>query len=645
LVKGNARKFDYVQIMHRDGFYVLAQILEIEKDSNQEVASCGIIGYSENGKLEQLTVPFDPGIEVLKAEDDFVQEVLGLKKEQGAYVGVLDGREKIKVFLDINKMLTKHLSIIAKTGTGKSFFSGVVVEELLEKNVPVLVIDPHGEYSSLKEANPNLEELRKFGIESKGYFNKVQEFSPDVKINKEAKPLKLSNRNLSASELIHLLPAKLSNAQKGVLYAALRNIEGSLDFNSVVLALEQEESSVKWTMMSVIEYIQKLNLFSEAYTRPLELVKPGNVTIINLKGVDPEVQEVVVYKIAKDLFEERKKGSIPPFFMLIEESHNFIPERSFGEAKSSGILRQIASEGRKFGLGLGIVSQRPAKVDKGVLSQCGTQILLKVTNPLDVKAIVNSVEGLTTSIEREISNIPTGTAIITGVVDLPLFVKVRARKTKHGGEAIKILDEENETDFAGELEDFQEKEMLPLVKPSFSGEDFKIMNNRNPRTILVPCFYLTCEKENEEFNLLIDLQNNKIIKEVDSGEGVPISLEGLDLSGNQKKIFSIALSLDEFKPAELFAKSQVNFSEVFDIVTTLANKGVFVKVGDKYQLNENLGVFSNLNELACYKNVDFENIRYDEKLNAKVDVNEVINFLGRFVKIKEERECFLVRYV
>lgn len=640
LVKGNARKFGYIQIMHKDGFYALAQILEIEKNSDQEVASCGVIGYREDNNLKQLTVPFDPGVEVLNAEDDFIQETLGLKKEIGAYVGVLDGREKIKVFLDINKMLTKHLSIIAKTGTGKSFFSGVVVEELLEKQIPVLIIDPHGEYSSLKQPNLNNEELRRFGIEPKGFLNNVQEFSPDVKINKEAKPLKLSNKNLSASELIHLLPAKLSNAQKGVLYGALRNVEGSLDFDSVVLALDQEDSSVKWTLISVIEYIQKLKLFSDAYTRPLELIKPGTASIINLKGVDPEVQEVVVYKIVKDLFEERKKGNVPPFFLLIEESHNFVPERSFGEAKSSSILRQVASEGRKFGLGLAIISQRPARVDKGVLSQCGTQILLKVTNPNDVKAVLNSVEGLTSHIEKEINNISTGTAVVTGVVDLPLFVKVRARKTKHGGEAIKILDEEK--DFEKEIESF--KEMLPLIKPSFSSEDFKIMNNRDPKTVLVPCLYLTCDKDNEEFNILIDLYNNGIIKNVDSGESISITIEDMVLSNNQKKIFGVAVTLDEFKPSELFAKSQVQFSEVYDIVTTLANKGIFIKVGDKFKLNDKLNVFSNLKELSCFKNVDFENINYDEKLNAKHDVNEILNFLGRFVKIKEERECFLVKY-
>jgi len=68
--------------------------------------------------------------------------------------------------------------------------------------------------------------------------------------------------------------------------------------------------------------------------------------------------------------------------MVIEEAHNYCPERNFGEKKSSKILRTIASEGRKFGLGLCVVSQRPARLDKSVLSQCSTQIIMKQQIPM-----------------------------------------------------------------------------------------------------------------------------------------------------------------------------------------------------------------------------------------------------------------------
>ena len=93
----------------------------------------------------------------------------------------------------------------------------------------------------------------------------------------------------------------------------------------------------------------------------------------------------------------------------------------------------IASEGRKYGLGLTIVSQRPAKIDSDVLSQCGTHIILTITNPNDLKAISESIEGLTPGMEQDIASLPTGTALIVGAgIQSPLLTEIRPRESAHG---------------------------------------------------------------------------------------------------------------------------------------------------------------------------------------------------------------------
>mgnify|MGYP001626403887 FL=1 len=112
---------------------------------------------------------------------------------------------------------------------------------------------------------------------------------------------------------------------------------------------------------------------------------------------------MLVSRLSYSLFELRKRDEIPPMILILEEAHNYIPQQ--GKSISSDILRTIASEGRKFGLGLGIISQRPAKVDKNVLSQCSTQVILKVTNPNDLKTIGESVEGLTRHSLEEIQRL------------------------------------------------------------------------------------------------------------------------------------------------------------------------------------------------------------------------------------------------
>ena len=122
----------------------------------------------------------------------------------------------------------------------------------------------------------------------------------------------------------------------------------------------------------------------------------------------------------------------------MEEAHNFCPERALGETKASKIIRTVAAEGRKFGLGLCIISQRPAKVDKNVISQCTTQILLKMTNPNDLRSVISSSEGVSSDSEGEIQKLNIGTCLLTGVIDIPLKVNIRPRISKHGGETVDI---------------------------------------------------------------------------------------------------------------------------------------------------------------------------------------------------------------
>ncbi|HEX9816106.1 MAG TPA: ATP-binding protein, partial [Candidatus Thermoplasmatota archaeon] len=118
---------------------------------------------------------------------------------------------------------------------------------------------------------------------------------------------------------------------------------------------------------------------------------------------------------------------------------------SGGTALSTDVLRTIAKEGRKFGMGLLIVSQRPANVDKTVLSQCNTQIIMKVTNPNDLKAITASVEGLTGDAADEIQRLDVGVAMVAGAqLAQPVLVEVRTRQTKHGGRSVDVLGVEPE---------------------------------------------------------------------------------------------------------------------------------------------------------------------------------------------------------
>jgi len=187
-----------------------------------------------------------------------------------------------------------------------------------------------------------------------------------------------------------------------------------------------------------LEYVEESKLLGPQGTSLNDLVKRGEATLVNLRGIAPDVQELVVARLASTLFGNRKKGRVPPLFLVVEEAHNFAPQQ--GQATCSRILKNIASEGRKFGLGLCVVTQRAARIDKSVLSQCNTQLILQVTNPLDIKAIASSIEGLTTGMTEMIQGLPVGVALITGGgYHTPLFCEVRPRATRHGGESVQVV--------------------------------------------------------------------------------------------------------------------------------------------------------------------------------------------------------------
>src|SRR3989344_5010127 len=503
-------------------------------------------------------------VQVLSADSDFIKEIIGLRGN-GVYLGKLDGYDDIDVFLDMNKILTNKISILAKTGSGKSYTSGVLIEDMIENGIPLLIIDPHGEYSSLKfENDKDKEKLIKFNVKSKSYRDKINEYSPDIEINPNCKALRLSNYNLSTSDIMQLFPAKLSNTQIGLLYGAVKNLNNKIDFDGLILELDLEDNSAKFSLIHILEYIKKLNIFSDAHTSLQELINPGKCCIINLKGINQELQEVIVYKLLKDLFEARKKNNVAPFFCVIEEAQNFVPERNFGEAKSSGIIRQVAVEGRKFGIGLCIITQRVSRVEKNVLSQCSTNIILKVTNQNDIKSISGSVDGINSEIEKEIKNLPVGTALVTGVLDLPLFVNIRPRRTKHGGESVNAIvniikeKESDERDFVKEIKEFKEDkgELLLVIKQKISKKDIGIIEDKkNIRTVLIPCLSVNLK----ESNVLINLNNGEIIYDVEHGNGKKLFFD-INLSSQQKNIFNQALKMREFTASEIFAKSQVNFS-------------------------------------------------------------------------------------
>ncbi|WP_456330007.1 helicase HerA domain-containing protein [Archaeoglobus sp.] len=451
------KRGDYVKVWNDVDGWVVAYVESIVAKSNvrsreiKEIANGSkevfigkaiVLGKREDGRLKVPRSPFVPGESVFLAEEKLIAEVLGLS-EDGVYVGLL-GDTGVKVKLDPNSLVQKHVCILAKTGSGKSYTAGVIIEELLDQNVPLLVIDPHGEYHSMRYPNDSVD--GDFGIKPKGYEDQIRILVPPISpfADRADGLLVLDGVNLTAEEIIELTGLKNPTAQ-ALLYQALKELKDEdYTIKDIMDEVESIKHNGKWTLLGALAKVEESGLFGEKPTDLKQLLQRGKATIIDLRGVDPAYQDLIVSRVCTKLFELRKRGEVEPGMIVIEEAHNFIPERGFDRAVSTGILRTIASEGRKFGLGLMVISQRPARVDKNVISQCNTQIILRVTNPNDINAIKNGVEGITAEMVEEIKRLPPGHAmIVSPELERPVIVRVRSRKSKHG-EAVSITKPKEE---------------------------------------------------------------------------------------------------------------------------------------------------------------------------------------------------------
>jgi hypothetical protein len=455
-------KMEYVQVKHDLDGWVLGQVSEVENKTNltidgavgmkdgtpvvieeKQAAAISVIGYRDDRNLLQVPrTPLKAGSIVYRAKEELIKSIIGIKEnnEAGAYIGLLSGHN-VRIELDINVMVQKHVCILSKTGGGKSYCSGAIIEELMKHNVTVCVVDPHGEYSSMKHKGVVKKTTRDFGVTPKGYDDRILEYATAPALNKGAKPLKFTLHNLDAREILGLTNIKnvrnfLTMLRKTI--DILKETKGSYTINDIVTVLEQSGEASSGVLVSELEYLNEIDIFAEEGTKIDELLQKGKCTIINLRGTPPDIQQLIINRIGNALFELRKVDKIPPMMLVVEEAHNFCPQQ--GQVACSKIFRTIASEGRKFGLGLMVITQRAAKIDKNVLSQCNTQIILKVTNPNDLTAISASIEGLTEGMEDEIQRLPIGSAIITGGgVSMPLLVEIRPRESKHGGESVEVI--------------------------------------------------------------------------------------------------------------------------------------------------------------------------------------------------------------
>jgi len=394
-----------------------------------------------------LSIAPDPQLETvlpnLGCETDTV-DVQGL--DGVAHIGWLLNRaeEATNIHLPIEEFVSTHLAILAETGSGKSYTASVLIEEMMRPSsrASLLVFDPHGEYSTLAE------------MQNHDAFQGDDGYQPDV-VYYDPERLRVRISELEIGDVMAILdnPSNRMQERLSTAWRSMQNQESrTWGIDDLVAEMEriydEDDASVGALEWRLRRSIQRNDLFHPEENVPLdEIVDPGQCTVLQMDTLDKRNQQLITTVLVRRLYRERlndvreRESAIEhPIFALFEEGHRFAP--ASGDAPSLGIMRTIASEGRKFGFGLGIISQRPSKIDPDVLSQCGTQISMKIRNPNDQDAIKKSVEAAGEDVTRELPGLTPGQAIVSGdAMNTPALIQVRQRRTEHGAESRDVITE------------------------------------------------------------------------------------------------------------------------------------------------------------------------------------------------------------
>jgi hypothetical protein len=436
-------------------------------------------------------IPPVPGDPVFLASSETLSEMLSPKKAEeigSAHVGSLLTRaaNEVPVILSVKDVVSTHLAILASTGAGKSYTAGVLVEELMNSynRAAVLIVDPHSEYDTLKS------------IESHSQFFGDDNYKPEVKIIPHDK-VKVRFSSLTEADVKYLLPEGTSDKMLHFLSQAFRHLRESPqgvretyayhDLKDYVIEQkygDEDSKSGTGSNVSSIEgllwrldsrFENKEGIFSDNEHIPLqELFKPGRCTVLQLSDIEQNEQQVIVGTILRRVNKarmmtvrgevEHSESYLPyPVFTLLEEAHRFAPAGT--TVVSTNILKQILSEGRKFGVGIGLITQRPGKLDQDVLSQCMTQIIMRIVNPIDQDTIAKSVEGAGRQLLNELPALTKGQAVICGVgINTPVLCRIRPRLTRHGGETFDAPSEWANY-FSDKEQDKRKQDESVLMKP------------------------------------------------------------------------------------------------------------------------------------------------------------------------------------
>lgn len=400
--------------MRVGGTWLIANVrsLRLEGSGDRIAAQVDFLGEGDEEKLTGKLYKFRrgvtrypvPGCAVYPVTTADLKQIYAADERAHIEVGNVYPTKDIRAALYVDAMLGKHFALLGSTGTGKSTAAALILHRIcqLAPQGHIVMIDPHGEYASaFKDAGAlydvsnlqmpywlmNFEEHCEVFLTTDGSDRQV-----DADILAKC-ILAAKGKNRLAQEVGKLtvdapIPYLLSDLTQ-IIQLEMGKMDRATD-TAPYLRLRSKIDEIKGDPRYAFMFSGMLVADSMASFLARIFRLPGGgkpISIIDVSGVPSEITSVVVAVLSRMVFDfaiwsrgEAKR----PVLLVCEEAHRYVPNERNADGSSVGrILSRIAKEGRKYGVSLGLITQRPSDLAEGVLSQCGTILSMRLNNERD----------------------------------------------------------------------------------------------------------------------------------------------------------------------------------------------------------------------------------------------------------------------
>ena len=386
--------------------------------------------------------------------------------DDGVSVGSLTLRDDIPAMVSVKKLVSRHFAIVGSTGVGKTTAVALLMKKCLQENkrLHMLILDPHNEYRAhfkdeavvLNSENLDLpfwilryEELADIVYpgrapspdEADALFEAMTfariAYATQPRTNAQGGLLRRPKTNENANANISAdtpTPYRISDIQK-VIDDWLGLLERRYPVNTL--------RALRTRLDSLVHDPRYRSLFGKTMVSDnmVEVIStlfriPQNgrpVTILELGGLPNEVVNALVSVIGRLAFDiSFMSGGAQEITLICEEGHRYVPrDHSLGFRPTRLALGRIAKEGRKYGVSLGVISQRPAEIDPTLLSQCSTMFAMRLPNEADKEIIRECLPAYSASLSDVLSSMVDREALAFGeAVPTPMRMTFENHKIK-----------------------------------------------------------------------------------------------------------------------------------------------------------------------------------------------------------------------